>query len=91
MPPNAGGRGGLDPSPGSLNLLQPARTGATPSRNRRAGPLAGRPANGPIATEELAPAPVQPRSRLEQALHILAGGGRVLQGGLDGPELLDVR
>jgi hypothetical protein len=50
-----------------------------------AGALAGRPAGGPIAAEELAPAAVQPLGRLEQALHVLAGGGRVLQAGLDGP------
>jgi hypothetical protein len=53
------------------------------------GALAGWPANGPIAAEELAPAAVQPLSCLEQALHVLAGGGPVLQGDLDGPELLD--
>src|SRR4029453_13852624 len=51
--------------------------------------LAGWPASGPIAAEELAPAAVQPLSCLEQALHLLAGGGPMLQGGLDGPELLD--
>src|SRR5215211_2359023 len=51
--------------------------------------LAGWPARGPIAAEELAPAAVQPLGCLEQALHLLAGGGRVPQGGLDGPELLD--
>jgi hypothetical protein len=53
---------------------------ATLGRHRRAGALAGWPANGPIAAEELAPAAVQPLSCLEQALHILAGGGRVPQG-----------
>src|SRR5215217_4530733 len=51
--------------------------------------LAGRPAGGPVAAEELAPAAVQPLSCLEQALHLLAGGGPVLQRGLDGPQLLD--
>src|ERR687887_1126610 len=43
---------------------------------------------GRIAAEEFAPAAVQPFGRLEQALHVFARG-RVLQGGLEGPELLD--
>src|SRR5215218_11379248 len=51
--------------------------------------LAGWPARGPIAAEELAPAAVQPLSCLEQALHLLVGGGRVLQDGLDRAEFLD--